>query len=60
MNDHPAKQTMDVVALVATTGTFLNLLPYMAAALSIVWTGLRIIEMMTGKPISELIKRRKK
>jgi hypothetical protein len=35
------------------------MLPAIAALFSIIWTGMRIIEMVSGKPISKLFGRDK-
>jgi hypothetical protein len=35
------------------------MLPAIAALFSIIWTGMRIIEMVSGKPISKLFVRDK-
>lgn len=45
----------DTTAAVTAFGTLLALLPPLAALFTIVWTGLRIIEMFTGKTIHRLI-----
>jgi hypothetical protein len=36
-------------------GTLMQVLPAVAALFTIIWTGLRIIEMITGKEISVLL-----
>jgi hypothetical protein len=38
----------------------MQILPAIAAGLSIVWTLMRIIEMVAGKPVAELIWRKKR
>ena len=58
MNDHPIKHTVDMVALATTAGTFFNILPALAGLASLIWTVLRVVEMVTGKTISELLKRK--
>lgn len=55
--EHPVKHTLDAAAVMATLGTLANILPVIAAILSILWTAMRITEMITGKAISELLKR---
>jgi hypothetical protein len=37
----------------------MQLLPAVAALFTIVWTGMRITEMIAGKPFAELIRRKK-
>lgn len=54
------KTVIDVTAIITTIGSMSNLLPEIAALFSIVWTFMRIIEMITGKTISEIINRKKK
>jgi len=52
--DQETKTAIDVVAVSATTGSVLGWLPPLAAALTIVWTLIRIYETET---IKELIKK---
>ena len=52
--DQETKTAIDVVAVSATTGSVLGWLPPLAAALTIVWTLIRIYETDT---IEELIKK---
>jgi|TARA_B100000902_G_scaffold338811_1_gene340599 hypothetical protein len=52
--DQETKTAIDVVAVSATTGSVLGWLPPLAAALTIVWTLIRIYETDT---IKELIKK---
>ena len=42
------KYAGDAAAATVTVGTLLSFLPYVAAAFTIVWTGLRIFEMFHG------------
>lgn len=53
-NPENLKTVMDVASLLTAFGAFFQMLPSIAALLSIIWTTLRIIEMITGKTISEL------
>jgi hypothetical protein len=41
------KHTMDAISVVTVVGTLMNLLPSVAAVLTIVWTGIRIYETET-------------
>jgi hypothetical protein len=59
MNDN-TKHLIDAVAIVATAGTVLSVIPAIAGIFSIVWTGMRIVEMLTGKTINEILTRKKK
>ena len=51
-----AKNLLDWTALSATVGVFVGALPTIAALLSAVWTTLRIVEMLSGKTISQLLR----
>ena len=53
------KHVADGVAAVTAIGTLMQLLPAVAALFTIVWTGMRITEMVAGKPFAELIRRKK-
>jgi len=53
------KHVADGVAAVTAVGTMMQLLPAVAALFTIVWTGMRITEMIAGKPFAELIRRKK-
>lgn len=55
MSEH-AKQLVDAVSLTTVIATVASWLPPIAALLSIIWTVLRIIEMVTGKTIADLLK----
>lgn len=50
------KTAVDVASVATAFGAFFEMLPSIAAIFSIVWTGMRIVEMCTGKSINELIK----
>jgi hypothetical protein len=52
------KHVIDGASVVTAFAAFMNMLPAIAALFSIIWTGMRIIEMITGKPFSELIKKK--
>ena len=58
-NVETIKHVADGVAAVTAVGTLMQLLPAVAALFTIVWTGMRIAEMIAGKPFDELIRRKK-
>jgi hypothetical protein len=58
-NVETVKHIADGVAVVTAVGTMMQLLPSVAALFTIVWTGMRITEMIAGKPFAELIRRKK-
>lgn len=47
------KHVVDAVSVGTVVATLAAWLPPLAAFLSIVWTGLRLWEMFTGKPIAD-------
>ena len=49
------KQIADGVAVVTAVGSLVQVLPAVAALFTIIWTGMRIAEMVTGKEFSVLI-----
>jgi len=49
------KQVGDGLSVVTAIGTLMQLLPAVAALFTIIWTGMRIAEMVTGKEFSVLI-----
>lgn len=51
-----SKHWIDWAALGATMGTVAGYLPAIAALASLVWTVMRIVEMVKGKSISEMLK----
>ena len=53
------KHVADGVAAVTAVGTVMQLLPAVAALFTIVWTGMRITEMVAGKPFADIIRRKK-
>ena len=59
MEEQNVKAAVDAVAVVTTVGTMMSYLPPLASLFTIIWTGMRIIEMVTGKPFSEIIGRKK-
>ena len=54
-----AKNVIDLVSVVAAIGSFLELLTPIFGLIGAVWTLMRIAEMVTGKPFSEIIRRKK-
>ena len=62
MNQHQdtIKHTLDIMSAIAAIGSFLNLLTPVFGLIGAVWTVMRIAEMISGKPFSELIGRGKK
>lgn len=50
------KHTIDAISLVTVVGTFMNLLPSIAALFTIIWTGIRIYETDT---VQQLLGRKK-
>ena len=57
MTEHhdTVKHILDWVSIATALGAFVNVLPALAAGLSVVWTLMRIAEMVTGTPFAELI-----
>ena len=53
------KHVIDLVSVVATIGSFLELLTPIFGLIGAVWTLMRIAEMVTGRPFSEIIGRKK-
>ena len=45
--DESMKNVLDGVSIIATVGTLIEMLPSIAALLTIVWTGIRIYETST-------------
>jgi hypothetical protein len=58
-NVEVVKHVADGVAAVTAIGTLMQMLPAFAALFTIVWTGMRIAEMIAGKKFHELLKRKK-
>ena len=54
-----AKNVIDLVSVIAAIGSFLELLTPIFGLIGAVWTLMRIAEMVTGKPFSELVGRKK-
>ena len=58
-NHDTVKNTLDIVSAIAAIGSFLNLFTPIFGLIGAVWTLMRIAEMITGKPFSEIIGRKK-
>ena len=58
-NVETIKHVADGVAAVTAIGTLMQLLPSVAALFTIVWTGMRITEMVAGKPFADIIRRKR-
>ena len=62
MTDHTSetvKHMVDGLSVVTAVATLTDMLPSIAALFTIVWTGMRIAEMVAGKPFAEIIRRKK-
>ena len=53
------KNTADVISVVATIGSFLQVITPLFGLIGAVWTLMRIAEMVTGKPFDQIIRRKK-
>ena len=53
------KNTLDIISVFAAIGSFLQLLTPVFGLIGAVWTLMRIAEMISGKPFSELLRRKK-
>jgi hypothetical protein len=59
-NNHDTmKNTLDIVSVFATIGSFLEMLTPVFGLIGAIWTLMRIAEMVTGKPFAEIIRRKK-
>ena len=58
-NHDTVKNTLDILSVFATIGSFLQMLTPVFGFIGAVWTLMRIAEMVTGKPFAELIRRKK-
>ena len=58
-NTDTLKNTVDILSVVAAIGSFLQLLTPVFGLIGAVWTLMRIMEMISGKPFVELIRRKK-
>lgn len=55
MDDH-AKHLVDWTAAGATFAAWMEILPSMTVLLTFIWTGGRLVEMLTGTPIHVMLK----
>ena len=53
------KNAADIVSVVATIGSFLQVITPLFGLIGAIWTLMRIAEMVTGKPFDEIIRRKK-
>ena len=53
------KNTLDIVSVIATIGSFLQVFTPIFGLIGAIWTLMRIAEMVSGKPFAELIRRNK-
>jgi len=58
-NQEVVKNTLDILSVIATIGSFLQLFTPVFGLIGAIWTLMRLAEMVSGKPFSELIKRDK-
>ena len=58
-NTDTVKNALDIVSVVATIGSFLQLLTPVFGLIGAIWTLMRIAEMVSGKTFVELIRRKK-
>ncbi len=58
-NSDTVKNALDIVSVVATIGSFLELLTPVFGLIGAIWTLMRIAEMVSGKTFAELIRRKK-
>ena len=53
------KNTLDVISVFATIGSFLEMFTLVFGLIGAIWTVMRITEMIAGKPFAEIIRRKK-
>jgi hypothetical protein len=58
-NHDTVKNTLDIVSVFATIGSFLEMLTPIFGLIGAIWTVMRIAEMIAGKPFAEIIRRKK-
>ena len=58
-NPDAVKNALDIVSVVATIGSFLQLFTPLFGLIGAIWTLMRIAEMVSGKTFAELIRRKK-
>jgi hypothetical protein len=59
-SDNPAKHAADVVAVLASVSSGLQLIAPVFGLIGCIWTVMRIAEMVSGLPFHEIIRRRRK
>ncbi len=58
-NPDTVKNALDIVSVVATIGSFLQLFTPVFGLIGAIWTLMRIAEMVSGKTFAELIRKKK-
>lgn len=58
-NHDTIKNTLDIISVFAAIGSFLQMLTPVFGFIGAIWTLMRIIEMVVGKPFAEIIRRKK-
>ena len=58
-NSDTVKNTLDILSVFATIGSFLEMLTPIFGLIGAIWTVMRIAEMVAGKPFAEIIRRKK-
>lgn len=58
-NHDTAKNVLDFASAIAAIGAFLQLLTPVFGLIGAIWTLMRILEMVTGKPFVEIIRKKK-
>jgi hypothetical protein len=53
------KNTLDIMAAVAAISSFLQLLTPLFGLIGAIWTLMRIAEMVTGKTIADMLRRKR-
>ena len=61
MSEHhdTLKQTLDVMSAFTAFMAFLNVLSPLFGLVATIWTLMRIVEMVVGKPFAQIIRRQK-
>lgn len=54
------KNTLDIMAAIAAISSFLQLLTPVFGLIGAIWTLMRIAEMITGKTIAQMIRRKER
>jgi len=53
------KNTLDIMAAIAAISSFLQLLTPLFGLIGAIWTLMRIAEMITGKTIADMLRRKR-